>query len=91
MSTLRFTRNLQRHVDCPPAPVNGATVGEALAAYFADHPDVRAYVLDDQGAVRAHVTVFVGDRTIEDRTRLSDPVAPGEDIHVYQALSGGAT
>lgn len=88
---VRFTRNLQRHVTCPPARVEGATVREVLEAYFLTHPAVRGYVVDDQGAVRPHVTVFVGERTIEDRTHLADAVGPGEDIYVMQALSGGAT
>ena len=90
MAIVRFTRNLQRHVVCPPAEVTGPTVRAALEDYFARHPLVRSYVLDDEGAVRQHVTVFVGDRTIEDRRHLTDPVGDGEDIYVMQALSGGA-
>lgn len=35
----------------------------------------RPYVLDDQGAVRRHMVVFVNGRQITDRTRLSDPGA----------------
>jgi hypothetical protein len=89
MVTVTFTRALARHVDCPSAPVDGATVREALDAYFALHPQVRHYVLDDQGAVRKHVTVFCGGRQIRDRARQSDPVDPGAEIHVMQALSGG--
>ncbi len=87
---VRFTQNLQRHVACPPGEHPGSTVAEVLGGYFAAHPSVRHYVLDDQGAVRPHVTVFVGDRTITDRARQSDPVAAGEEIFVMQALSGGA-
>jgi hypothetical protein len=64
-------------------------VAEVLSAYFGDHPDVRHYVLDDQGAVRQHVTVFVGGSTITDRVQLTDAVCAGEEIYVMQALSGG--
>ncbi|HLB35267.1 MAG TPA: hypothetical protein VJL31_01715 [Gemmatimonadales bacterium] len=35
----------------------------------------RPYVLDDQGAVRRHMVVFVNGRQITHRTRLSDPGA----------------
>ena len=87
--TVQFTRNLQRHVSCPAAAYAGTTVGEVLGAYFIDHPAVRHYVLDDQGGVRQHVTVFVGGSTIVDRARLSDVVSAGEEIYVMQALSGG--
>lgn len=86
--SVQFTRNLHRHVGCPPGEYPGATVAEVLAAYFADHP-VRHYVLDDQGSVRRHVTVFVGGSTVSDRVGLTDPVGGGGEIHVMQALSGG--
>lgn len=87
--TVQFTRNLARHVSCPVGKYPGATVAEVLAAYFGDHPAVRHYLLDDQGGVRQHVTVFVGGSTITDRIRLTDAVGPGEEIYVMQALSGG--
>ena len=87
--SVQFTRNLQRHVSCPSARHAGATVAEVLSSYFADHPEVRHYVLDDQGGVRQHVTVFVGGSTISDRVRLSDAVQAGQEIYVMQALSGG--
>ena len=87
--SVQFTRNLARHVSCPAAKYVGTTVAEVLGAYFADHPAVRHYVLDDQGGVRQHVTVFVGGSTITDRIRLTDAVGAGDEIYVMQALSGG--
>lgn len=87
--TVEFTRNLERHVRCPAEAVPGATVREALEAYFARHPAVRGYVLDEQGAVRHHVVVFVDARQLADRARLDEPVAEGSAVYVMQALSGG--
>jgi len=84
-----FTPNLQRHVRCPPCQVAGATVAEALAAVFAEHPAARGYVLDEHGAVRKHMVVFVDGAQIHDRSQLSDPVGPGGEVYVMQALSGG--
>jgi sulfur-carrier protein len=89
MPTVTFTKNLARHVDCPPAIVPGATVGDCLAAYFANRPMVRSYVLDERGAVRKHVAVFIAGDTITDRLTLSDHVVDGDEIYVMQALSGG--
>lgn len=89
MTTVSFTPNLRRHVDAPRAPVSGATVGEALDGYFRDHPGVRGYVLDDQGAVRQHVVVFVNGTPVSDRATLSDPIGDNDEIFVFQALSGG--
>lgn len=84
-----FAKAFRRHVECPDADADGATVGEALADYFERHPLVRSYVVDDAGAVRKHVAVFVNDDVIGDRANLSDPVGDHDRIHVFQALSGG--
>lgn len=89
MATLAFTANLQRHVACPPCWVEGATVRALLEAAFAENPSARSYVLDDQGALRKHINVFVDGRLIRDRVGLTDPVAPEAAVHVIQALSGG--
>jgi hypothetical protein len=89
MTTLSFTPNLLRHVQAPTGRVEGATVREVLEAYFQIHPQVRGYVLDEQGAVRKHVAVFLNQESIHDRATLSDPVEPDDDIFVIQALSGG--
>ena len=69
--------------------VEGATVGAALAVVFASRPALRGYVVDDQGALRRHVAVYVNGRPVHDRARLTDPVGPHDEIYVFQALSGG--
>lgn len=89
MTTVTFTPNLQRHLDCPDVTVSAKTVSQALEAVFNENPQLRGYVLDEQGRLRKHVAVFVGGELIQDRIRLSDAVADGEDIFVMQALSGG--
>lgn len=89
MPRLSFTENIQRHVECPSADVAGDTVSAALGSFFSKNPRAREYVLDDQGAVRRHVVVFVDGTPIGDRQRLSDPIAPASEIYVMQALSGG--
>jgi len=89
MPTVTFTQNIQRHVQCPPATVEAATVREALEAAFADNPRARGYVLDDQGGVRTHMAIFVNGEPIRDRRGLSDAVPPDGEVYVMQALSGG--
>lgn len=89
MTEIEFAKAFRRHVDCPTARVDGSTVRDVLDAYFAERPGVRSYVLDDVGAVRKHVAVFVDGDLITDRTGLSDPVTPTSKLHVFQALSGG--
>ncbi len=88
MVTVRFTTALQSHVACPPTEVDGATVRDALDAYFAANPAVRGYVLDEQGALRKHVTVFVDGEQVRNRS-LSSPIGEKAELYVMQALSGG--
>ena len=89
MPRVSFTANLQRHVESPPALANGTTVREVLESVFAGNPRVRGYVLDEQGALRHHVVIFVDGNQVRDRRALSDPVASGSEVYVMQALSGG--
>ena len=89
MPTVEFTANLVRQTSANACEVSGATVAEALQAAFVAQPMLRGYVLDDQGAVRRHVVVFVDGVAVVDRERLSDAVQPGSEIFVMQALSGG--
>ena len=89
MTQIAFTSALARFVDAPPAEVPAATVAEALDAVFAVRPGLRGYVLDDQGALRRHVAVYVNGQPVADRTRLADPVGPKDEIFVFQALTGG--
>ncbi|HEY0094331.1 MAG TPA: MoaD/ThiS family protein [Archangium sp.] len=89
MPRISFTSSLQRHVSCPPETVGGATVREALEQYFTRHPQVRGYVLDEQGALRHHVVVFVNGGQLRDRSGQQEPLTEAADIYVMQALSGG--
>ena len=89
MAKVVFTANVQRHVLCPQAEAAGRTVREVLDNVFAENPQARSYVLDDQSALRRHMAIFVDGRMIRDRARLADPVNEASTIHVFQALSGG--
>jgi hypothetical protein len=53
---------MQRHVDCRPQQVEGKTVREALDAAFATNTKARGYVLDERGALRRHMVIFVSTR-----------------------------
>ena len=89
MPRVVFTPNLQRHVACPPQTVPGATVRAVLAAAFAGNERARGYVLDEHGALRQHMVVFVDGQMIRDRVGLGDEVPESAEVYVMQALSGG--
>jgi sulfur-carrier protein len=86
MPTVTFTPVLRRFLRVNEMRVDGATVGAALAAIFAEHPALRGYVLDDQGALRRHVAIYVKGELVRG---LGDAVGEDDEIHVFQALTGG--
>lgn len=89
MPKVLFTANIQRHVACPAMTVDGDTVRAALDAVFQENPSARRYVLDDQGALRKHMTIFIDGALLRDRQHLSDSIPEGATVHIFQALSGG--
>ena len=54
---VRFTPQLRRFLEAPPAEVEGATPREALEQVFDQNPRLRAYLLDEQGVLRKHVAL----------------------------------
>jgi len=73
-------------VDLEVAPV---TVGEALDALCEKYPGVRDRVLTEQGEVRQHVNVFVGEESIRYTGGLDTPVDEGVEVAIVPAVSGG--
>jgi molybdopterin converting factor small subunit len=84
-----FTSNLQRHVNCPETEVAAGTLRMVLAQVFAAQPQARGYVLDEQGHLRRHVTVFIDGRRVRDRERQDEVVGASSEVYVMQALTGG--
>ena len=89
MAVVVFTANLQRHVACPEAKAEGSTVREVLDGVFSEVPQLRGYVLDEQGALRKHMGIIVDGVVLADRRKLSDAVRSDSTVYVLQALSGG--
>jgi sulfur-carrier protein len=89
MPTVEFAPSLTRHVACPAQRVQAPTLRLALEAAFQAAPALRPYVLDEQGAVRKHVAVFVNAKMIASRSNLELPLAAPDKVMVIQALTGG--
>jgi hypothetical protein len=89
MATVKFTRNIQRHVECPKQDVSGSTLREVLDQYFQGNERARGYVLDEQGHLRQHMVIFIDGKQVVDRDKLADAVRPNSIIDVIQSLSGG--
>ncbi|MPZ73095.1 MAG: molybdopterin synthase sulfur carrier subunit [Nitriliruptorales bacterium] len=69
--------------------VDGATVGEALAALEQAHPGVGERLLDDNGRLRRFVNVFVDDEDVRFAQGLETPVQPGSTVSIIPAVAGG--
>jgi len=89
MAHIFFAASIQRHIAMPEREIHARTLGEALDAVFAEQPRLRGYILDDQGALRKHLAVFVDGVRVRDREHLSDALGEVSRVYVVQALSGG--
>lgn len=69
--------------------VEAATLREVVSEMEKIAPGFAFYVCDERGRLRTHVNMFIGDERAQDRTNLSDPVAPDARVFIMQALSGG--
>src|SRR5439155_25555333 len=70
-------------------PLSPATLADALSALYALYPGVRDRVLTEQGQVREHINLFVGDENIRYTGGLATPLPPNSEISIVPAVSGG--
>ena len=69
--------------------VQGATVAEVLDALGKVHPGVRSRVVTEQGEIRPHINVFVGERNCRFEEGLATAVPDGAEVLILAAVSGG--
>jgi hypothetical protein len=90
MPRVEFTRHLVRFFPTlADGEFEGRTLAEVFAALDRAHPGLRGYLVDDRGAIRKHVNVFLGDDLVRDRERTDEPLPADTTISIFQALSGG--
>lgn len=90
MARVQFTRHLRLHFPAlADVDVPGRTLAEIVERLDELHPGLRGYLVDDRGALRMHVNLFVNEEILRDRAGLTDPVSDGDRVFVMQALSGG--
>ena len=62
---------------------------DALDALWELYPGVRYRILNEQGSVREHVNIFVGDESIRNTGGLDTPLNGDCEISIVPAVSGG--
>lgn len=90
MAKVSFTHALKRfYPDLGPVTVEGKNMAEILDAINQRFPGLKDYLVDDQGRLRQHVNIFIGENLIKDKTDFLDPVGERDEVYIFQALSGG--
>ncbi len=64
----------------------GATLAELLADLDRRYPGLRFRMVDEQDRLRPHMRLFVNGEQARD---LAAALAPGDEVQIVQALSGG--
>jgi len=65
-------------------------VGDALKALWTRYPGIRDRIATEQGEIRQHINVFVGNEEIRYTGGLATPIPAGSVISIVAAVSGGA-
>ncbi len=65
------------------------TVADLIRELDRRHKGLAGYLIDDRGALRKHVNIFIGTARVRDRENLLDAVGADDEVFVLQALSGG--
>jgi len=86
MPVVRLREPLKRLAgDRAEHALEGATVGELLAALERAHPAAGGWILDERGIMRRHINVFVNGEPGGQDTRIG----ADDRVDVLPAISGG--
>lgn len=69
--------------------IEGAKVSEVLANLEDAHPGFSSRILDDSGALRRFVNVFVADEDVRFMDGLDTAVTDGATVSIIPAVAGG--
>ncbi|MEI7546444.1 MAG: MoaD/ThiS family protein [Actinomycetota bacterium] len=69
--------------------VEGATLAEVIANLDTLHPGFRDRLLDESGAMRKFVNLFVADDDVRYLDGLNTAVPAGETVSIIPAVAGG--
>lgn len=90
MPTVKFTSNLKRfYPDLAPLDVQGKTVADVLVEIEERYTGLKDYIVNENGALRKHVNIYIGNEMVKDRELLMDELSHNDEVYVMQALSGG--
>ena len=65
------------------------SVRELLSLIARERPALYGGICDETGRVRKHMNIFVNGKHMRDREGLETPLAPGDAVYAWPAVSGG--
>jgi molybdopterin synthase sulfur carrier subunit len=83
-----LTANLQKYYPEREFELEAKSVREILERMDARRPLFSTYILEDDGAVRRHVNLFLNGQLLP-KDKVQTAVKSGDTVHIMQALSGG--
>lgn len=69
--------------------VDGGTIGAIITELQSRYPGIKERLLDDNGAVRRFVNVYVNEEDIRFLQNQQTPVKSGDEISIIPAIAGG--
>jgi len=83
-SPLRRLTGGNARVDVP-----AATLAELIDRLEALHPGMRSYLLDESGALRTYVNIFVNTAEARTLAELRTPLTEDDEVSILPAMAGG--
>jgi molybdopterin synthase sulfur carrier subunit len=88
------------HIPGPLRPYSGGspsvqvdsshtTLQDAFELLFKRCPGIRDRLVNEEGQLRQHINIFVGNEDIRYSGDFSTPLHPGDEIFILPAISGG--
>jgi len=68
-----------------------ATLRDAMDELWKKYPGIRDRVVNEEGRVREHVNIFVGNENVRYTGDLSTPLSANAEISILPAVSGGSS
>ena len=65
------------------------TLADALSALWALYPGVRDRIATEQGEMREHINIFIGEENVRYTGGLASRISAGAEISIVPAVSGG--
>lgn len=88
--TVRIPTPLRRYTkEQETLSLQAQTVGELLKQLEETAPGIKERLLDDAGAVRRFVNIYVRDEDIRFLQNLDTPLTDGDEVSIVPAIAGG--